>query len=424
MPCSSVSASSGAGARCPRPPRRSASGSRQIGLPSAASRARRSSAAASRRDTTCPGRSAGSRRARSGRAAGGSACRPAPRLVGPTASVFHSRALEVVDRDEGRLAAHGQAHIARRQLGVDLLAQRVERRPGFVGEGLGDARMLGDAVDLHVEVEVDLGEARDARDRRGVAVMRRGRQRNVALARQQARGRVEPDPARAGQVDLAPGMQVGEVDARCPGGRRAPRGRASAGSDSPRRSARRSPRWRRHLTSSQLESRQEPVPRSKRLLRRLHAGLHADDVADLAARRARSARRRSRPCASDRAGSVSRKRCSSGPAGSGCDRSRGRRAMSSGYSKGQVSAAVLDEEVERVVDRHVGDEIDLDLQLASPARERQTAPASCRTGPAGGSRNACPALTFSECEITRVRECGAGRRRMTCGPSVTGRSYL
>ena len=27
-----------------------------------------------------------------------------------------------------------------------------------------------------------------------------------------------------------------------------------------------------------------------------------------------------------------------------------------------------------------------------------------------------PGLTLSECEITRVRPCGAGRRRMTCGP--------
>ena len=34
----------------------------------------------------------------------------------------------------------------------------------------------------------------------------------MAFAGQQARGRVEADPAGAGQVDLAPGVQVGEVD--------------------------------------------------------------------------------------------------------------------------------------------------------------------------------------------------------------------
>ena len=55
-------------------------------------------------------------------------------------------ALEVVDRDEGRLAAHGQAHVAGGERGVDLAAERVERGPGLVGERLGDARVLGDAA--------------------------------------------------------------------------------------------------------------------------------------------------------------------------------------------------------------------------------------------------------------------------------------
>jgi hypothetical protein len=41
--------------------------------------------------------------------------------------------------------------------------------------------------------------------------MRRRGQRDVAFAGQQARGRVEPDPAGAGQIDLGPGVQVGEV---------------------------------------------------------------------------------------------------------------------------------------------------------------------------------------------------------------------
>ena len=109
---------------------------------------------------------------------------------------------------------------------VDLVAQRVEALPAFVGEGLGDPRMLGDPRHLHVEGEVDVGEARKARDRRGVAVVRRRGERDVALAGQEARGRVEPDPAGAGQIDLAPGVEVGEIDGRCRAGRRATRGRA------------------------------------------------------------------------------------------------------------------------------------------------------------------------------------------------------
>ncbi len=59
--------------------------------------------------------------------------------------------------------------------------------------------------DLHVEGEVgtsfEIAEEA-AGDRGGVAVMRRGGERNVAFAGQQAGGRVKPDPAGAGQIDL------------------------------------------------------------------------------------------------------------------------------------------------------------------------------------------------------------------------------
>ena len=41
--------------------------------------------------------------------------------------------------------------------------------------------------------------------------MRRGGERDVALAAQQARGDVEADPAGAGQIDFGPGVQVGEI---------------------------------------------------------------------------------------------------------------------------------------------------------------------------------------------------------------------
>ena len=41
--------------------------------------------------------------------------------------------------------------------------------------------------------------------------MRRGGDGDVPLARQHARGDVEPDPACAGQIDFGPGVQVGEI---------------------------------------------------------------------------------------------------------------------------------------------------------------------------------------------------------------------
>ena len=195
-------------------------------------------------------------------------------------------ALEVVDRDEGRLAAHGQPHVAGGEAGVDLAAEGVERRPGLVGEGLGDARVLGDAGDLHVEGEVDLGEAGDAADRGGVAVVRGGGERDVALAGQEAAGRVEADPAGAGQVDLGPGVQVGEVVVGA--GRAVERdevgleldqvaGDEAGGEAEVAQDLHEQPGGVAAGAGAALEG----------LLGRLHAGLHADDVADLAGRAGR-----------------------------------------------------------------------------------------------------------------------------------------
>ena len=78
-----------------------------------ANTARTPNAASARRDTTCPGRNAAGRPARSGRAAAGSDRRRDSRFLGPSAAGIPFRGLIIVDRNEGRLAAHGQAHIVR-----------------------------------------------------------------------------------------------------------------------------------------------------------------------------------------------------------------------------------------------------------------------------------------------------------------------
>ncbi len=87
--------------------------------------------------------------------------------------------------------------------------------------------------------------------------LRGARQRNMALAGQQAGCRVEADPTGTGQIDLAPGMQIREVmiGARRTIERLHIRDQLNeiAG-----REARRSPRWRSNWTSSHEESRQEP----------------------------------------------------------------------------------------------------------------------------------------------------------------------
>ena len=106
--------------------------------------ARTPSAAAARPDTICPARNA--------EPAGREAVAQAPdQLVGedalgrPDRRGVPLRRLVVVDRHEGRLAAHGEAHVLRVEIGVDPVAQRIERIPGFVGERKRDARLLVDA---------------------------------------------------------------------------------------------------------------------------------------------------------------------------------------------------------------------------------------------------------------------------------------
>ena len=87
----------------------------------------------------------------------------------------------------------------------------------------------GDSYDArrpHVVVELDLALVDGAGDRRGADRLRRAGQRDVAFAGEQARRRIEADPAGAGQVDLAPGVQIGEVDGRRRLGRRATSRRA------------------------------------------------------------------------------------------------------------------------------------------------------------------------------------------------------
>ena len=120
-------------------------------------------------------------------------------------------AVHVVDGHERRLAAVRQADIVRGEIAVDLLAQRVDRLPLGIGVRPGDARVFVHAGHAHREVELDLRHVGVADHRRRVARVGGARERNVAFARQQARRRVEPDPARAGDERFGPRVQVGEI---------------------------------------------------------------------------------------------------------------------------------------------------------------------------------------------------------------------
>ncbi len=121
-------------------------------------------------------------------------------------------AVAIVDRNEGRLAALREAHVAALQVGVDLAAERLDARPLLFGVGLGDARRLPFPRDAHVVLEIRLALVDRAFDRRGRRRVGRACERDVAFAGEQSGGRVEPDPAGARQIDLAPRVQVGEID--------------------------------------------------------------------------------------------------------------------------------------------------------------------------------------------------------------------
>ncbi|KDB52787.1 hypothetical protein X805_16520 [Sphaerotilus natans subsp. natans DSM 6575] len=278
-------------------------------------------------------------------------------------------AIAVVDRDEGRLAAHRQAHVARDQLGIDLLAQRQHRRPLVLAVGLGHARGFPDARDLHLVRELDLALVDRAGDRRRAGGLRRAGQRDVALAGQQARGRVQPDPARARQIDLAPGMQVGEVDLGAAG--------AIQGDDvglQLDQVAGDEARGQAHV-AQRLHQQPAGVATGarglgQRLLRRLHARLEADGVADLVLQALVQPDQevdRAHLAAVD-------------GVEEGLQRGRGRRRLQVRgqfllqavlVDEGEVLGARLEEEVEGVVDRHLGHQIDGDLELRGLLREDQ-----------------------------------------------------
>ncbi len=276
---------------------------------------------------------------------------------------------EIVDGNKGRLATHGKADVFEFQNPVDLLTQIVEGVPGIVGKGHGDARMLGDTGDLHVEGKVHFRRTRHAGDGGRVAVMRRAGQRNMAFAGKKSGGRVQSDPACAGQVNLHPGVKIGEVVIRA---RRSVQGLQirfqldQVAGDEAGGETEIAQDLYQHPTGIPAR----PLCVFKGFLRRLDAGLHADDVPHFvgdAGVEADDEIDRSRP--------VLRRGIKEGLE-HGTDRfglfvdleivtQLGR------IVEGPVFRLFLDEEVERIVDRHIGDQIDLDLEFAHRLREHE-----------------------------------------------------
>ncbi len=183
--------------------------------------------------------------------------------------------------DERGLAALREPHVACHEVLVDPRAERVDRLPLARRIRLGDARVLVDARHLHREVEPRLADIRVADDRRRVAGIGRARERQVALAGQQARRGIEADPSGAGNERLGPCVEVGEVAVRA---RRAVE-RLHVGDELdqvPGREARGDAEVTEHLNEQPSRVAARPAPALERLVGRLHARLHAHQIADLA----------------------------------------------------------------------------------------------------------------------------------------------
>jgi hypothetical protein len=190
----------------------------------------------------------------------------------------------------------------------------------------------------------------------------------VAFAGQQAGGRVQADPAGAGQVDLAPGVQVGEVDL------------GAAGAVERLHVGRQLDQVARHEARGQAQvaqGHQQPAGVAagarglgQRLLRGLHARLHADQVGDVVLQPLVQADQEvdgAHLPAVD-AGQELRKGRRGG-LGHQVGRQLGGQARLVG--EGEILRPRLQEEVEGVVDRHLGHQVHRDLELGGGLREDQ-----------------------------------------------------
>ena len=269
--------------------------------------------------------------------------------------------LEIVDGDEGRLPAQGQAHVLGLKVGLDLLAHGVQRRPVGLLERPGDADRLDQARDGHREIEVVGRPAGHPGDRRGRAIVRRRGQRDMPLAAQQARRGVEPDPARARNIDFGPGVQVGEVGL----GPHRPGDRVDVGlqlqqvaGDEPRGQAQ--PAQHLHQQPGAVAARSGPQRQGR--VRALHPGLHPHDIADgpldLGVQPDDEVHR-------PLAGRPQRRHRGLQPRTVVVHRHIGRQILRQGVGIGerQPLGIGLGEEVERIDHHHLGGEVDGDAEI-------------------------------------------------------------
>jgi len=111
--------------------------------------------------------------------------RSAAALVGAERGGIPLRIVRVVDGHEGRLAAHGQAHVAFKQVDIDLPAQCLNRQPLVFRVGLRDSRRFPNPLDRHFVGEFALARFYQATDRCRRGRIGTTRQRNVSFTGKQ-----------------------------------------------------------------------------------------------------------------------------------------------------------------------------------------------------------------------------------------------
>ncbi len=100
------------------------------------------------------------------------------------------------------------------QFHVHFLSQGIDLSPLSLGIGFGDARILMDAGNPVVEFELDFTGAGGTGDRRGAERVGCACQGDVAFARKETGGCIQAQPPGARNIDFGPCMQVGEVGFR------------------------------------------------------------------------------------------------------------------------------------------------------------------------------------------------------------------
>ena len=174
---------------------------------------------------------------------------------------------------------HGQLDAPRPQRFVHAQSQPVDRPPLLLGIRPGHPWILVDPGHLHRHIEFALARINQPGDRSGRCRLGSGGQRQVPLTGEQSRGGIQPHPPRPRQIHLGPGMQIGEVLlwARRAIERLFIRLQLN---QVPRHKPRRQSPMTQQLGQQPGRIAARPTPLLQRLLASLHPRLEADQIAD------------------------------------------------------------------------------------------------------------------------------------------------